>query len=117
MKFDIKHIDDTIVFKLNEKKLDANISGLVKAEFTLLLKVEGESKLVIDLSEVEACDSSGLSALLIANRLINNNGGGLRIIVPSEKIRQLISITQLDRVLTLSESVDIAIKELQEELL
>ncbi len=114
MNFETKHINNIIIFKLNEKKLDANISGLVKAEFTLLLKVEGETKLIIDLTEVESCDSSGLSALLVANRLINGNGGDLRVISPSEKIRQLISITQLDRVLTLSDSVDDAIKELQE---
>ena len=35
MNFEIKKIDDITIFKLNEKRLDTNISGLVKGEFTL----------------------------------------------------------------------------------
>lgn len=58
MNFETKLIDDITVFKLNEKRLDTNISGLLKGEFTLLLKVKGINKLIIDLSEVETCDSS-----------------------------------------------------------
>jgi anti-anti-sigma regulatory factor len=54
MNFETKHIEDITVFKLNEKKLDTNNSSLVKGEFTLLLKVEGVTKLIIDLSEVES---------------------------------------------------------------
>ena len=71
MNFEIKKIDDITIFKLNEKRLDTNISGLVKGEFTLLLKVEGVTKLIVDLSEVETCDSSGLSSILVANRILN----------------------------------------------
>ena len=86
MNFETKRIDDITIFKLNEKRLDTNISGLVKGEFTLLLKVEGVSKLILDLSEVETCDSSGLSAILVANRIINTTGGSMRIASPSEKV-------------------------------
>ena len=63
MDFEIKRKDDITIFKLNEKRLDTNISGLLKGEFTLLLKVEGANKFILDLSEVESCDSSGLSAI------------------------------------------------------
>ena len=74
MNFEIKRVDDISIFKLNERRLDTNISGLLKGEFTVLLKVEGVNKLVLDLSEVETCDSSGLSAILVANRILNSNG-------------------------------------------
>ena len=40
MNYEIKKINGITVFKLNEKRLDTNISGLLKGEFTLLLKVE-----------------------------------------------------------------------------
>ena len=99
MNFETKRIDDITVFKLNEKRLDTNISGLLKGEFTLLLKVEGINKLIVDLSEVESCDSSGLSALLVANRTLNSSNGSIRLVAPSEKVLTLIKITQLDRVL------------------
>ena len=112
MNFEIKKIDDITIFKLNEVRLDTNISGLVKGEFTLLLKVEGVSKLVVDLSEVESCDSSGLSSLLVANRILNSTGGKMRIAAPSEKVYSLIKITQLERVLPVSKTVDEAFAEL-----
>jgi anti-anti-sigma factor len=114
MNFEVKHIEDVTVFKLNEKKLDTNNSSLVKGEFTLLLKVEGISKLIIDLAEVENCDSSGLSALLIANRLINANEGEMRLANLSEKVLTLMKITQLDRVLSVTASVEEAVEELKE---
>ena len=46
MNFEIKKIDSITIFKLNEKRLDTSISGLVKGEFTLLLKVEENKKLI-----------------------------------------------------------------------
>ncbi len=115
MNFETKRIDEITIFKLNERRLDTNISGLVKGEFTLLLKVEGINKLIIDLSDVETCDSSGLSAILVANRIIQGTGGSIRIAAPSEKVYNLIKITQLDRVLPVCDSVDDAFAELKNE--
>ncbi len=115
MNFETKHINDITVFKLNEKRLDTNISGLLKGEFTLLLKVEGTNKLIIDLNEVESCDSSGLSALLVANRTLNSTNGSIRLVAPSEKVLTLIKITQLDRVLHVCDTVEEAIEELKND--
>lgn len=115
MNFETKRIGDITIFKLNEKRLDTNISGLVKGEFTLLLKVQGINKLIIDLSEVETCDSSGLSALLVANRILQSNDGHIRLAAPSEKVHSLIKITQLDRVLPVCKTVDEAFTEMKKE--
>ena len=113
MNFDISKTDDITIFKLNENRLDTNISGLVKSEFTLLLKVEGAKKFIIDLSQVESCDSSGLSTILVANRILNSSGGEMRLAAPSEKIYTLIKITQLERVLRVCNSVEEAIADLK----
>ena len=112
MNFETKRVGDITVFKLNEKRLDTSISGLLKGEFTMILKVEGVNKLVIDLSQVESCDSSGLSAILVANRIISANEGHIRLAAPSEKVHNLIRITQLDRVLPVTDTVEQALAEL-----
>ncbi len=112
MNFETKRVGDITVFKLNEKRLDTSISGLLKGEFTMILKVEGVNKLIIDLSEVESCDSSGLSAILVANRIISANEGQIRLAAPSEKVHTLIKITQLDRVLPVTDTVERALAEL-----
>ncbi len=113
MNHKITQIDEISVVTLEEKRLDANISGLVKGEFGNLVKNMHVRKLVIDLSSVESCDSSGLSTLLVANRLVSGVHGGLRIVCPSQKILTLIKITQLDKVLRLSSSVDEAVQDLK----
>ena len=112
MNIEIKKENGITIFKLNEKKLDANISGLLKGEFTMLLKVEGAKKFILDLSAVESCDSSGLSAILVANRILNTTDGQMRIASPSEKVYSLIKITQLDRVLPVCTTVEEAYTEL-----
>lgn len=112
MNFETKRVGDITVFKLNEKRLDTSISGLLKGEFTMILKVEGVNKLIIDLSEVESCDSSGLSSILVANRILSANEGQIRLAAPSEKVFNLIKITQLDRVLPVTDSVEHALLEL-----
>ncbi|MDR3609168.1 MAG: STAS domain-containing protein [Ignavibacteriaceae bacterium] len=115
MNFETKRINNITIFKLLERRLDTNISGLLKGEITLLLKVDGINKLIMDLSEVETCDSSGLSAILVANRLINSVGGKIRLAAPTNKVNSLIKITQLDRVLPVCDTVDEAFQELENE--
>ena len=80
-----------------------------KMQFVL---TEGAKKFILDLSSVESCDSSGLSAILVANRILNSTNGQMRIASPSEKVYSLIKITQLDRVLPVCDSVEEAFKDL-----
>ncbi len=113
MNYETRKIGDITVFKLNEQRLDTNISGLLKGEFTKILKLDEVRKFIIDLSQVESCDSSGLSAILVANRLISGVDGHIRLASPNEKVLGLIKITQLDRVLTVTKTVDEAIEQLK----
>jgi anti-anti-sigma factor len=116
MNFEVKKDGDITIFKLNEARLDTNISGLLKGEFTMLLKVEGAKKFILDLSSVESCDSSGLSAILVANRILNSTNGQMRIASPSEKVYGLIKITQLDSFLPVCATVEEAYNELKKNI-
>lgn len=113
INFELKRTNNIAVFKLNEKRFDASIAGFVKGEFTILLHTEDVKKLVIDLSEVEYCDSSGLSAILLAFRILQSNEGFIRIASPTKNVKTLIEISQLDRVLTVCNTVNEAIKDLE----
>ncbi|MBI9071995.1 MAG: STAS domain-containing protein [Melioribacteraceae bacterium] len=113
LNFELKRNGEVAIFKLNEPRLDANIAGLLKGEFTILLHAEEITKLVLDLSQIEYCDSSGLSAILLAFRVIKSNEGHIRIASPSKNVKSLIEISQLDRVLPISDTVEEAQKELE----
>ena len=65
MNFEVRKNGTATIFKFKERQLNSSISAELKGEFLLLCRPKLHN-LVIDLSDVEACDSSGLSALLIA---------------------------------------------------
>lgn len=114
INIEIKKVDGVVIFKLLEKSFDASIAGLVKGELTVLLSADDVQKLVFDLSEVEYCDSSGLSAILLAFRMLQTNEGQIRLAAPQKSVKSLIQISQLDRVLPIKNSVEEAVNELKE---
>ena len=113
--YELKRVGDIAIFKLNEKRFDASIAGFVKGEFTILLHTEDVKKLIIDLSEVEYCDSSGLSAILVAFRILQTKEGQIRIASPTKNVKTLIEISQLDRVLSIFNTVNEAFKDLESD--
>ena len=70
----------------------------------------GEKNIIIDLSNSRYCDSSGLSALLVANRLCRDANGIFAITGLQDSVSKLISISQLDNVLNITATLDEAAK-------
>src|SRR5512142_1368750 len=103
MKFDVQKDGTATVFKLKERKIDSSIAPELKGEFLLLCKPKVET-LVIDLGDVEFCDSSGLSALLIADRKMKEHGGAVRLRNVHKKVISLLKISMLDRVFEIEET-------------
>ncbi len=112
VNFELKRIGDISVFKLNEKRFDSSIAGLIKGEFTILLQAEGVRKLILDLSEVDYCDSSGLSAILLAYRILQADDGVIKIASPTKNVKKLIEISQLNRILPIYQTVKEAIDDI-----
>lgn len=109
MKFTIQREDKYTVFKLEEEKLDSIISPQLKSEFQALSS-QGVENVILDMSSVRYSDSSGLSAILVGNRLFTNDQSTFIIAGLSEHVIKLVKISQLDKVLyilpTVEESVE-----------
>ena len=58
----------------------------------------GQEVLVADLSQTEFCDSSGLSALLMAHKRMQARGGELRLVLGGPVVRRLLSLTGMDKI-------------------
>ncbi|MBA4312534.1 MAG: anti-sigma factor antagonist [Chlorobiaceae bacterium] len=110
MKFEIIKDGKATILKLHGRKLDSTVAPELKAEFLLLCKPKNAAKLIIDLKEVQFCDSSGLSALLIADRTMRQHGGTVHLVHVHDKVMDLMRITQLDRMFTINKKVDDALK-------
>jgi len=120
MKYAIDKQEKYTIFKLEEEKLDSTLAPALKSEL-VTIHAEGVKNLILDLSHVKYCDSSGISSLLIGNRLFGNEGGIFILAVLNEHVMKLIKISQLDGVLnilpTLEEAVDaVFMNEIENEL-
>lgn len=109
----------SLVF-LNEEKLTTIVAPELKAQFVVLNK-NGVKNIVVDLSAVKYCDSSGLSAILVGNRLCKEMKGTFVLTGIQEMVMKLISISQLESVLTIiptvKEAVDfILMEELERDI-
>jgi len=103
MKFDVHNTGASTTLKLKERKLDSAIAAELKGEFVLLCTPKIKT-LIIDLAEVDFCDSSGLSALLIADRKMKEHGGRVKLVHIHKKVLSLLKISMLDRVFGIDES-------------
>jgi anti-sigma B factor antagonist len=110
MKFNVEKNGKATVLKLLGRKLDSTVSPDLKAEFLVLCKPKVTEKLIVDMTEVQFCDSSGLSALLIADRAMREHGGSVHLVHVHKKVLDLMKISMLDRVFTINTTVADAIK-------
>ncbi len=101
MHFTLDKNEKYVVVKLHEQKLNTLIAAELKSEL-LLLNTQGYNNIILDLSESIYCDSSGLSAILVGNRLCRNSNGSFVISGLSETVKKLIQISQLDKVLNIT---------------
>ena len=79
-----------------------------KSHFLHLSKT-GSSSFILDLTNVQYCDSSGLSALLVGNRLAKENNGEFIIFGLQPAVEKIIAISQLDSILHIVKNEDKAL--------
>jgi anti-sigma B factor antagonist len=109
MKFTLDKQDKYAVLSLDEENLNSLIAPDLKSEF-VFLRNEGVRNLIFDLSQVKYVDSSGLSAILTANRLWKDYGSYVITGIAHPSVEKLIKISRLDTILsiipTVTESID-----------
>jgi anti-anti-sigma factor len=67
-------------------------------------------RLVLELSGVRVCDSTGLSLFVDLHRQTTAAGGWLRLAAPRRILVSTLAITNLDRMLPVYDSVEAALK-------
>jgi anti-sigma B factor antagonist len=108
MKYTIDKQEKYSLLRLHEDKLDSNVAPNLKSEL-ITLHAEGIRNIILDLTEVKYTDSSGLSALLVGNRIMQEEGGIFVLACLSEHTMKLIKISQLDSVLNIVPTVEEAV--------
>lgn len=120
MKFTVDKHEKYVLIKLNESKLNSLISPQLKSEL-ILMNTDGQRNIILDLSMVKFADSSGLSSLLVGHRICKNAEGTFILTGLSDSVARLVSISQLESVLsivsTTEEAIDLVfMEEIEKEL-
>ncbi|MCB9284536.1 MAG: STAS domain-containing protein [Lewinellaceae bacterium] len=115
MKHTLEKNERYAVLKLEEENLNSLVAPELKT-FFVQTAMDGVESLILDLSDVKYVDSSGLSAILTANRIWSDlNGSFVLTGLKSKSVEKLIEISRLDSILTiipsLAESVDFVMME------
>ncbi len=104
MEFEVQKNEGYTLVKVNSGKLDTNNAPGLKSEL-LLINNGGEKNIVLDLSSVEYCDSSGLRATLVANRLCEDAIGTFILCGLQPDVETLVKISMLHTVLLITDDV------------
>lgn len=120
MKYSIDKQERYAVFRVEEENVNSLVAPNLKSEFVILSN-EGIQNLILDLSDVHYVDSSGLSAILTADRLWKRLGSFILTGIEHPSVKKLIEISRLDTVLTIiptvEESIDyVFMEEIEREL-
>jgi anti-anti-sigma factor len=114
MDFEIQKFTDYTLVKVLVERLDINNAPDLKSEL-VAVSAEGEKYIVLDVSECNYCDSSGLSAILVANRLCEEELGTFILTGLQRDVEQIIRISMLHTVLVITRTVEEAVNILAEK--
>lgn len=108
MNFEVDKKDNYALVKVKVEKLDSHVSPGLKSEL-VVLNADEFKNLIVDLTDTRYCDSSGLSAILVANRLCKNSNGTFILTGLQRSVSKLISISQLDTILNITPTIEEAV--------
>lgn len=91
---------------LKSERLDSKVAPALKSQFIVLANTSDSGHLILDLGSLSFADSSGLSALLLVQRLYRDLDRNLVLCNVPDRIRKLLAISQLDSAFTFASDVN-----------
>jgi anti-sigma B factor antagonist len=93
-----------------EGEIDLYTAPKLKERITELVG-QGRTRIAVDLGRVEFLDSTGLGVLIGALKRCREQDGTLALVGATEPVKKVLSITGLDQVFPMSDTVDQATVE------
>lgn len=85
-------------------ELDLYTAPRLQTALASLLR-ERVDRVVVDLSGIEFCDSTGMNVLLSAMKRLKEQGGTLELAAPRPAVRRILQVTGLDTVFSVHDAV------------
>jgi anti-sigma B factor antagonist len=85
-------------------ELDLYTAPQLQTALAALLR-EHVDRVVVDLSGIEFCDSTGMNVLLSAMKRLKEQGGTLELAAPRPAVRRILQVTGLDTVFAVHDAM------------
>ena len=95
--------DHTIVTLAGE--IDLYTAPRLQTELHAAMRSADPALVVVDMSGVEFCDSTGMNVLLAAHRQACERGGDLALAAPRAAVRKILEVTGLMSVFTVHDDL------------
>lgn len=116
MKYTIDKREHVAILSLQEENLNSLNAPSLKSELVILSN-EGVPHLILDLSNTKYVDSSGLSAILAANRIWSaTNGVFVLTGIQHPSVRKLVEISRLQSVITIVPAAEEGVHLIQQAI-
>lgn len=110
MEFSYVVQGDILVITLQGEHLDALIASSFKEGILDLIRKMEVTKVVFDFNNLQFIDSSGLGAFLAIQRMLNKQGGILKLANLNKSIQTMFEIISMHRILDIFPTADDAVK-------
>ena len=107
-----RRLDDVVILDLNGRITLGEGTATVRDALQKLLR-GGDRKFLMNLAEVDYIDSGGLAELIIAFTTVRGEGGQLKLLKLTHRVRDLLQITKLLTVFDSFESETEALKSMR----
>ncbi|CAM3524047.1 STAS domain-containing protein [Parendozoicomonas haliclonae] len=107
MGFSNRQEADKTVVEIGEARLDASQATPFR-DYMFDLINQGQTQLVVDLSQVNFMDSSGLGAIVSVLKQLGDKGA-VELASPQKAVNDLFDLTCMDQIFTIHPSVDQAL--------
>ncbi|GAA1789656.1 STAS domain-containing protein [Actinomadura chokoriensis] len=88
---------------------DIDVVSRTRFEETLFEVVDSDEPVVVDMREVTFCDSTGLNALVAANRRALQRDGHIALVALPPRVQRVFRITGIDRYIPIYDTLREAI--------
>jgi anti-sigma B factor antagonist len=99
MDITVEDVAEDIAIVRPSGRLNMVTAALVRETIVAAI-AEGRPRVVVDLGRIEFIDSTGLGALIGSLKSTRQAGGDLRIARPTAQVQMILSLSNLDRILT-----------------
>lgn len=99
LTIDVEKTGDVAVARCNGRLVRGEAISVLRSA---VVSARSTRIIVLDLSDVQAIDAGGLSALVSLHHWSHQRGIQLKLVNPSEFVREILHCTRLDRVFDIS---------------